>query len=298
MRLPTTLESTMIGCMNLARIRGWLPATLSRAVRSAVALVAVVVLLTACALPSLPQQLPGVPDLPSLPALPSDLAQLGDLLGELGIPDLSQFGDVPGLEALPSLATPAGAIVLQGPLEVGLNAGDSIAGTDITLMAPGTESARFRIAQFDATRRVADSLDFDGDWPGIDGVSYSVRLRIYRITDRQVRAAGVHRVVIQNVQPVQATVNLSGTVLRFPHSVSADVGQSFAGMTLGYVGRNDRGGELRGLPEGEYPYRKVGDSVVWEGRLRPDLAVEYQLRMLYYQEGNARLGGVALLALP
>ena len=86
--------------------------------------------------------------------------------------------------------------------------------------------------------------------------------------------------------------------MTFPVVAGADTGQNFAGMTYGYAGEDPRGAVLTGLPEGEYPYRKVGDSVVWSGRLRSDIAVEYQLRMLYYQEGSARIGGVARISLP
>lgn len=257
-----------------------------------------VTLVAGCSLPALPQSLPELPKVPEWTGLPADLGEVQDLLSELGLPDLSSLGDVPGLDALPSLTVPAGAFVLQGPLEIGLSAGDRIPGTDIALVAPGADSARFRIAGMEATRRTADSLDFDGAWPGIDGVDYTLRLRVYRLTDRQVRAAGVQRLVIRNVQPQQAAVTLSGHVMRFPHSVAADTGGTFAGMTLGYRGSQDRGGELSGLAEGEYPFRKVGDSVEWQGRLRADLPVEYRLRMLYYQDSQARLGGVALLSLP
>jgi hypothetical protein len=69
-------------------------------------------------------------------------------------------------------------------------------------------------------------------------------------------------------------------------------------MTIGYVAQDDRGAALSGLAEGEYPYRKLGDSVDWTGRLTPNLQVEYHLRLLYYQEANATLGGVAIVSLP
>ncbi len=300
MRLPTILALTMIACTSWGRIRQGLGEQVGRACLT----VLVAVMLVACSLPALPERMPQLPELPQLPqvpqlpGIPTDLDQVQDLLTELGLPNLSELGDVPGLDALPALGAPPGGLVLQGPLEVSLAAGDTIPGTDIRLITPGRDVARFRIAGLEAERRIADSLDFDGAWPGIEGVTYTLRLRVYHLGERQVRAAGVQRVVIRDIQPQQGTVALSGHRLTFPHSVAADRDALFPGMTLGYRGRHERGAELTGLAATEYPYRKVGDSVVWRGRLRTDIPVEYNLRVLFYAEGSARLGGVAQIALP
>jgi hypothetical protein len=106
--------------------------------------------------------------------------------------------------------------------------------------------------------------------------------------------------VVADVLPQEAVVeeNPTRTSLSFPHTTSSDLGQLFPGTTLGYSGQEERGANLTGLPPGEYPYRKIGDSVEWAGRLTSDLSVEYHLRMLYYQETNATIGGVVLVSLP
>jgi hypothetical protein len=245
----------------------------------------------------LPTQLPV-----EIPGVPRDLGELQGLLGELGVPDLSELSNVPGLESLGTLQTPPGAIAFQGPLEMGLSAGQSVPGTDIRLVGAeaGADAAQFEIAGLRAPRRLGDSLDFDGAWPGIGGVSYQVRLRVYQISNGEVRAAGVQRVVIENITPQVAAVAPSPNLyeLSFPHSVTSSAGQSFAGTTLGYGGQETRGAILTGLPEGEYPYRKLGDSVEWAGLLTPNIPVVYHLRMLYYQEANATVGGVVVLSLP
>jgi hypothetical protein len=251
-----------------------------------------------CTLPvPLPTQLPV-----EIPGVPRDLSELQGLLGEWGIPDLSSLADVPGLEVLGDLQTPAGAIAFQGPLDLALSAGQSIPGTDIRFVRAesGADAAQFEIAQLSAPRRLGDSLDFDGAWPGIGGVSYHLRLRVYQIGNGQVRAAGVHRVIIEQIAPQAAAVNLEadGHSLTFPHTVTSNAGQHFPGMTLGYSGQDDRGAVLVGLPDGEYPYRKLGDSVEWAGRLTPQIPVVYHLRLLYYQEANATVGGVAIISLP
>jgi hypothetical protein len=255
-------------------------------------------LLTGCGvqLPiPLPEQLPV-----EMPGIPSNWQELQGMMGDLGLPDLSQLSNVPGLDALGVLQTPPGGIALQGPVEMGLEAGTRIPGTGILFVGvtDGNATAQFEIDSLRASRRVGDSLDFDGSWPGTSGMTYQLRLRIYNIGRGQVRAAGVHRLVVENVQPQVASVEIGNNTLRFPHSVTVGVGEQFPGMTLGYDRQDERGAALTGLPQDEYPYRKVGDSVEWEGRLRADLPVEYHLRMLYYQETNATLGGVVIVSLP
>ncbi len=113
----------------------------------------------------------------NIPGVPSDLGELTGLLEELGIPDLSALGNVPGLEALGAVQTPPGAIAFQGPVEFGLSAGQIIAGTDIRFVQAeaGADAAQFEIAGLRAPRRLGDSLDFDGSWPGTRGVSYQLR---------------------------------------------------------------------------------------------------------------------------
>jgi hypothetical protein len=171
-------------------------------------------------------------------------------------------------------------------------------------MEAGADAAQFEIAGMRAPRRLGDSLDFDGAWPGHNGVTYHLRLRLYQIEGGEVRAAGVHRIIVADVQPQAANVAIDSDTgsgnhtLRFPHSVTADVGERFPGMTLSYEGQDERGATLSGLPAEEYPYRKLGDSVEWAGRLTPNLTVEYHLRLLYYQEANATIGGVVLISLP
>jgi hypothetical protein len=284
----------MIGFMKsmLIDLGGW-------KVRSSRVMVAlwIALLLAGCALPvPLPTELPV-----EIPGMPANWDDLDGLMGELGIPDLSTLSNVPGLDVLSGLQTPAGAIAFQGPVEMVLQTGERIPGTDILFVGlASVDEARFEINGLAAPRRLGDSLDFDGAWPGLSGVTYHLRLRMYRVTDGQVRAAGVQRLVVEDVQPQAANVETSSNrhVLRFPHTVTSVAGGEFPGMTLGYRGQDDRGATLSGLPEGEYPYRKIGDSIEWAGRLTPDLAVEYHLRLLYYQEANATVGGVVVVSLP
>ena len=253
--------------------------------------------LSACSTPELPT-MPDLSQLPQLPGIPESLRDIPDLLGQLGLPDLSSIPNLPQIEDLPGLQTPAGAIVFNGPTERRLNIGDRLPGTDITLTNVTADGAEFQIAGMRSVRAMGDSLDFDGVWPTATGIDYNLRMRIYYIGDSYVRAAGVHRFVVYNAQPQKENVTLGSNTMKFPFTVGVNKGGTIAGTTLGYVGMEDRGGQISGLPEGDYPFYKIGDSVQWKGYVRPDIPAEFNIRMLYYDANGARVGGVVTVAIP
>jgi len=269
----------------------------------AIPLLLIVLLLSACSTPDLPAmpqipELPSIPDLSQLPGIPESLRDLPDLLGQLGLPDLSAIPNLPQIEDLPGMQTPPGAIVYNGPTERSIAIDDRLPGTDIVLISVSPTGAEFQIAGMRSVRAIGDSLDFDGAWPGANGVDYNLRMRIYYISDSYVRVAGVHRFVVHNVQPVEGNVTLSNNTMKFPFTVSVNTGGTIAGTTLGYAGQDDRGGQITGIPTGDYPYRKVGDSIVWKGQIRADIPAEYNIRMLYYDANGARVGGIVTLVIP
>lgn len=242
---------------------------------------------------------PSLPELPSLPALPDELRQLPDLVRELGLPDLSNIGDLPGLDALPSFQAPPGAVRFSGPIERRINVGERIPGTDITLTAGGEGEATFQIAGMNSVRRVGDSLDYDGDWMGLPGAPYNARLRLYFIGNDHVRIAGVHQFTIPSIQPVQGATTPGVFTMRFPYTDGVEVGGgAFDGTTYGYAGSTERGAQITGLAADVYPYLKTGDSLRWIGALRPDIGAEFDLRVINYGENSARVGGIVTLALP
>lgn len=236
------------------------------------------------ALPSLSDLAEGVKELPGVPAAIEELPAILD--------------DLPKMADLPAMQTPAGAILYNGPTEYRVALGERIPGTDIQLTAINEEDAEFAIAGMRSVRKTGDSLDYDGDWGGLDGSTYNLRSRIYRIGKSSVRAGGVHQLTIEEIAPIEGEVGSGAHTVRFPYSTGAAAGDTFSGMTYGYVGANDRGGEISGLPPGYYPYRKVGDSIEWHGLLRSDIPVEYALRMVLYGETSARIGGVVKVSLP
>lgn len=185
------------------------PGRLSAKMRRLIpSLIIALTLLSACFGPDLPgaPQMPRLPSPRSLPGVDELLDQLPgfdlDLLRELGLPDLSDIADLPQLVDLPSLDVAENAIAFTGPTEMRIEIGEFIRGTDIQLTAIVDGRAEFLFSGLRAERIAGDSLDFDGPWPNIGGVDYLLRLRVYRVTEEYVRAAGVHRLVIEGIQPI------------------------------------------------------------------------------------------------
>ena len=249
-------------------------------------------------LPSLPQLPDKLPDVSSLPSIPDALRKIPGMAEELGLPDLSKIADLPTLEDLPALQAPPGGIAFNGPTERKITVGERVPGADIVLTAVNDGKAEFQIAGLHSVRNLGDSLDFDGPWPGLNGTTYTLRLRIYYIGNGYVRAAGVNRLVINNIQPTLDNSAPAGFTIKFPFTAGVATGATISGITYGYAGSDDHGGKVAGLPASEYPYRKVGDSIEWTGHIRPDISATYSLRMLVYSNDHAQLGGIVTLAVP
>jgi len=238
-------------------------------------------------------------EIPELPGIPSILRQLPGIVEELGLPDLSQIANLPDLDDLPFFQNPPpGSIIYNGPTEKRIDQGQRIPGTDIELIAIEGDQAEFRIAGLRSLRTIGDSLDFDGGWPGTTDTEYYLRLRIYRIGNDNIRVAGVHQLVVRNVQPFVAQPSMQRFTLKFPFTTNANIHENFTGTTYGYIGQDSRGGQIAGLPADEYPYRKLGDSIRWQGFIRPDLPVVYNIRLLLYNDESARVGGTVTIELP
>jgi len=261
-----------------------------RGLRILVVALAATGLLTGCLGQDLPIQIPTTLPVPNLETLP-------DYLKDLQLPDLSQIPNLPNLNDLPGLQAPENGVVFAGPTERRVEVGQTIPGTDIQLLSVGSDGAQFTIAGLRSTRRAGDSLDFDGAWPNIPGVSYNARLRIYTMGDNSVRVAGVHRLVVENVAPTPGTTDLDKSA-QFPFTSTVAKGDIIPGTTFRYAGTNERGAQIGGLPEGDYPYFKIGDSMVWQGTLRNDIPARFMVRVIFYSENTLQVGGVVTLALP
>ena len=268
------------------------PISPSRTIRRFVQIICcllLVALLSSCQRPSFPE----------LPSIPKELGDPSQVLKDLGLGELAdQFSDMD--LTLPDITTPPGAINFNGPTAVNVGVGETIPGTDIKLSAVNSDGAEFEIAGLRSLRKIGDSLDFDGSWPQLPDVSYTLRLRIFYVGSESVRAAGVHRLLIPNVAPQVATGNqqLGGFQLKFSFLDNVNLNEAIAGTTLVYAGEDSRGGIINGLPQGTYNYFKVGDSLSWIGLVRNGIGAQYDLRMIFYTASNAQLGGTVTVAMP
>jgi hypothetical protein len=69
------------------------------------------------------------------------------------------------------------------------------------------------------------------------------------------------------------------------------VGQTIPGTTLVYAGETDQGAAFSGTAQ--YPYRALGDSLIWLGQLRGNVYVRHNLRVVTYSANSLTLGGTA-----
>ena len=262
-------------------------------------------LLSACFGPDLPgaPQMPKLPSPRSLPGVDELLDQLPgfdlDLLKELELPDLSDIADLPQMVDLPTVDLAEDAMAFTGPTEMRIEIGEFIRGTDIQLTAIAEGRAQFLFSGLRAERIAGDSLDFDGPWPNIGGVDYLLRLRVYRVTEEYVRAAGVQRLLIDGIQPIhQPAMVLQENPLKMTYTGSVAPGDLLKGTTFGYVGQAEQGAEISGIPAGDFPFRKTGDSLRWQGMLRPDLPAQFDLRIVHFGENSVQVAGIVSIQLP
>ncbi len=185
---------------------------------------------------------------------------------------------------------PPGTLVYDSPQTYSLQAGDVLPGTDIRYIGPGDEGAEFDIGGERAVKQKADSLRWSGS--PADGVRLDLQLRIVWYTQDALYAAGTGRLTVCDVAP-QAGLPPAEAPLVFQAPVAHRValGETVPGTTLSYEGQDEAGARFGGL-EG-YALRCIGDSVIWEGQLRPGAMIRQELRLVQYAAESAHLVGVA-----
>jgi hypothetical protein len=85
-----------------------------------------------------------------------------------------------------------------------------------------------------------------------------------------------------------SAVHYSGPVI-----YSVKLGQRIPGTTVTYEGHGEDGAQLGGT--GDYPFRKEGDSVLWEGQLRDGVYLRLDVRAVQFDDRNLRVAGLATI---
>ena len=121
-------------------------------------------------------------------------------------------------------------------------------------------------------------------------------IRIVWFTEEKLHAAGTARLAIDEPQPTAMPFPEEPPVLyKLPTTYNVKRGETIPGTTIGYVGSGDQGAELSGVQD--YPYRKIADSITWEGQLRDGVFLQVNLRVAFFTEEQLQVAGLATVGL-
>jgi len=186
-------------------------------------------------------------------------------------------------------------LVYKAPVEIGLNPGDSLPGTNITFQGVEDSSAVVLIGGQRAIKQKGDSLNWHGK--PVEGTEVELNLRIAWYTEEKLYLVGTARVKVD--KPVPQVVNIPediSMVYHAPVAYGIARGALIPGTTISYVGeRKEEGAELGGI-EG-YPYRKSGDSIIWGGKLRDGVYLRMNVRVVHFNASSLRIAGLATISI-
>ncbi len=178
------------------------------------------------------------------------------------------------------------------PTKLSVTAGSTIPGTDIRYEGMTKDGARVIIEGQPALKRSGDSLDWSGS--PLDGVEVDLKLRVAWVTEDELHLLGTAKVVIEEASPRTEPI-VTSSPIKYAGPVAYGVGKEAAipGSPLTYEGETAEGARLGGMEE--YPYRKTGDSILWEGTLRDHVYARLDVRVLQFDNKGLRVGGLVTL---
>ena len=187
------------------------------------------------------------------------------------------------------------ALSYSGPLNVTLKKGETLPLTTITYIGLGPQGAEVLIEGQKAVKQRGDSLDWEGT--PLPGVELKIRTRIISFDSAALRSVGIFTVNVSEPLPSPAP-SPPKAAFKFTAPVGYKVkrGEEVPGTTLKYIGKDQEGARFEGL-EG-YPYRKTGDSLVWTGKLKEELYLVLNVRVLHFDEEAITLSGTAEIIFP
>ena len=190
---------------------------------------------------------------------------------------------------------PGGGLVYAGPVEQTVSAGDFIPGTGIQFLRGGEKGAEFMIGDQEAVKMVGDSLKWAG--PVGDGIYLQVALRTLHISSDRLVSGGTVKITVDDPNPQPGSVDESRPVrYTVPVTYRVNQGDAIPGTTIIYAGTTEgKGAVLEGI-EG-YPYRSIGDSIVWDGSLRANVDLHLNVRVLFYNNSFMQVGGLATVGI-
>jgi hypothetical protein len=188
----------------------------------------------------------------------------------------------------------AGSLSYNGPTEQTIPMNESIPGSNIRYVGYGPEGATVLISDQQAVKKVGDSLDWKNEV--VPGVQVSMAQRIVAANEQRLQTVGTVHIAISGAQPELAQFP-DTPAYRYKVAVSYTVrkGDKIPGTQITYKGKTDNGAEFEGVSG--YPYRKLGDSVSWTGRLRGNAYLDMTARVTVYTDEFVTLVGLADIGL-
>lgn len=178
---------------------------------------------------------------------------------------------------------------------VTLSEGEAIPGTRVQYVDRTSEVYNVTINSQPLTRQAGDSLPWQGVIaPGVFG-KYNLRITPSFGIDSLVAAGPVELIILNPVATEVANLPLNIDNAHHYTGIlvgeTVPVGQIIPGTTLIYAGETNQGAAFSGTTQ--YPYRALGDSLIWLGQLRDNVYIRHNLRVLSFNANTLRLGGTA-----
>ncbi len=200
-----------------------------------------------------------------------------------------------GLVACTSKSGGTGPLTYEGPYRVELGVGQALPGTEVRYLGVGPQGARVRIDGQEVIRLAGDSIEAETRPHPTLSLRYT--LRVYAYDERALHAIGTLRAELQEAQPRSAPLPPEA-VARFTAPVNYRVpkGGVIPGTTIVFLGKEEGRARLGGLSG--YPYRNVGDSILWTGQIHPLVYLNATFRVLLIEDAWLTVVGTAEVWLP
>ncbi len=181
------------------------------------------------------------------------------------------------------------------PFETGIKKGSDLPGTGIRYVGLSDKGAEILIDDQAAFKQKGDSLDWKGN--PVENVHLDLSLRVLWVTEQTLHVGGTAKMTVRDPTPAVASIptEVPTKYSNAPVTYRVEKGDSIPGTLVKYVGKAEEGIELSGI-EG-YPYRKLGDSIVWKGKLRERVFLQLNVRVVFIAEDFIRVAGTATLSL-
>ncbi len=177
--------------------------------------------------------------------------------------------------------------------EIGIPAGSTLPGTEVQYRGMTDGRAEVYIEGKRALKQKADSLSWEGQVR--EGVSLDLDLRVLTFNESTLRVGGIAKATVTGAGIQAATPPQESSLMFDKVTVAYTVKEeeTIPGTLLIYKGKTDEGAELGGTDD--YPYRKVGDSIVWTGSIKDNVWLRLDLRVTLFTEKSLTVTGLASL---